>query len=125
MPITGEKPGKGTYACIACGQAVILDDNTDRLPPCLTCSGVNYNRGVKIMAKPVSPTGGTNVAEFIWADDHKLKGWIDLDNFMVFDMEDHSSSGQGKKIGHKKGKYKKLGEKVKTMHIREKDKENI
>ncbi len=30
---TGEKPGKGTYKCLNCGQNVVLDDNTDTLPP--------------------------------------------------------------------------------------------
>ncbi len=42
MPTTGEKPGKGTYKCTKCGQIVVLDDNTDTLPPCPTCNGTNF-----------------------------------------------------------------------------------
>src|SRR3954453_22598846 len=34
MSTTGQKPGKGTYSCTDCGQTVVLDDNTDTLPPC-------------------------------------------------------------------------------------------
>lgn len=30
----GEKPGKGTYRCIYCGNTVVLDNDDDRLPPC-------------------------------------------------------------------------------------------
>ena len=37
MHTTGEKPGKGTYICISCGTRVVLDDNTDTLPPCPKC----------------------------------------------------------------------------------------
>lgn len=37
MPTTGEKPGKGTYVCKNCGQKVVLDDNTDTLPPYSKC----------------------------------------------------------------------------------------
>ncbi|MCB0156030.1 MAG: hypothetical protein KDF65_14645 [Anaerolineae bacterium] len=33
----GEKPGKGTYACVKCGWQVTLDDNSDRLHPCGIC----------------------------------------------------------------------------------------
>ena len=39
---TGEKPGKGTYRCTACGQSVVLDDTTDTLPPCPRCSGTSF-----------------------------------------------------------------------------------
>jgi len=42
MPTTGEKPGKGTYYCIKCGQAVTLDDASDTLPPCPRCNGTEY-----------------------------------------------------------------------------------
>lgn len=42
MPTTGEKPGKGTYYCTNCGQAVTLDDDTDTLPPCPKCDGTNF-----------------------------------------------------------------------------------
>ena len=44
MPKTGEKPGKGTYRCRACGQTVILDDTTDTLPPCPKCGEVWYDK---------------------------------------------------------------------------------
>jgi hypothetical protein len=40
----GEKPGKGTYICIKCGQRVTLDDDTDTLPPCPSCQGCDYRR---------------------------------------------------------------------------------
>lgn len=42
MYSTGEKPGKGTYKCVACGQIVVLDDNTDTLPPCPSCEKTTY-----------------------------------------------------------------------------------
>jgi len=42
MPTTGEKPGNGAYTCKACGEVVILDDNTDTLPPCPRCSKTEY-----------------------------------------------------------------------------------
>ena len=44
MPKTGEKPGKGTYRCVACGQTVVLDDATDTLPPCPKCDGSTYRK---------------------------------------------------------------------------------
>lgn len=43
MPITGEKPGTETYTCAKCGQVVVLDDNTDTLPPCPKCNGAEFN----------------------------------------------------------------------------------
>lgn len=39
---TGEKPGKGIYICVQCGQRVVLDDDTDTLPPCPRCNGTEY-----------------------------------------------------------------------------------
>ena len=42
MHKTGEKPGKGNYQCVTCGQIVTLDDNTDTLPPCPRCSSTTY-----------------------------------------------------------------------------------
>ena len=30
----GEKPGKGSYKCRICGKILVLDDETDVLPPC-------------------------------------------------------------------------------------------
>ena len=41
---TGEKPGKGTYQCTKSGTIVVLNDNTDRLPPCPTCNNVYYRK---------------------------------------------------------------------------------
>ena len=41
---TGEKPGKGEYTCTNCGQVVVLDDNTDTLPPCPKYSGDTYSK---------------------------------------------------------------------------------
>lgn len=42
MAKTGEKPGKGTYICKHCGQEIVLDDNTDTLPPCPKCNKTEY-----------------------------------------------------------------------------------
>jgi DNA-directed RNA polymerase subunit RPC12/RpoP len=42
MSTTGEKPGKGVYTCTKCGQKVVLDDNSDTLPPCPRCNGTRY-----------------------------------------------------------------------------------
>lgn len=42
MPTTGEKPGKGTYTCTNCGTVVVLDDDTDTLPPCRKCGGTDF-----------------------------------------------------------------------------------
>lgn len=39
---TGEKPGKGEYVCLTCGQVVRLDDNSDTLPPCPKCEATLY-----------------------------------------------------------------------------------
>jgi len=44
MPNTGEKPGKGTYVCKACGAIVVLDDATDTLPPCPKCHETSYKK---------------------------------------------------------------------------------
>jgi DNA-directed RNA polymerase subunit RPC12/RpoP len=41
---TGQKPGKGKYKCTKCGQIVVLDDNTDPLPPCPKCNNTTYTR---------------------------------------------------------------------------------
>ena len=43
MATTGEKPGAGTYTCDNSGQVVVLDDNTDTLPPCPKCNGTEYH----------------------------------------------------------------------------------
>lgn len=44
MYTTGEKPGKGRYQCIKCGQIVVLDDDTDTLPPCPRCDGTTFRK---------------------------------------------------------------------------------
>lgn len=44
MVKTGEKPGKGLYLCITCGQSVRLDDDTDTMPPCPKCDGTNFEK---------------------------------------------------------------------------------
>ena len=41
---TGEKPGKCTYVCTFRGQRVVLDDNTDTLPPCPKCNKTSYTK---------------------------------------------------------------------------------
>lgn len=33
----GEKPGKGRYCCTNCKWSVLLDGDSDRLPPCGSC----------------------------------------------------------------------------------------
>lgn len=40
---TGEKPGAGTYTCDNCGQVVVLDDDSDRLPACPKCHETEYH----------------------------------------------------------------------------------
>ncbi|GMQ59795.1 hypothetical protein AN1V17_41950 [Vallitalea sediminicola] len=41
---TGEKPSKGTCICTTCGQRVVLDNNTDILPPCPKCEATTYRK---------------------------------------------------------------------------------
>jgi len=48
MPITGQKPGKGTYYCTQCAQSVTLYDNMDTLPLCPKCSNKYYRSIVSI-----------------------------------------------------------------------------
>lgn len=43
MATTGEKPGAGTYTSDNCGQVVVLDDESDRLPACPKCHGTEYH----------------------------------------------------------------------------------
>ena len=42
MATTGEKPGKGVYHC---EQSVVLDDNSDTLPPCPKCNHTEFTKG--------------------------------------------------------------------------------
>lgn len=41
---SGEKPGKGAYICVYCGQRVVLDDDNDTLPPCPRCHLTVYRK---------------------------------------------------------------------------------
>jgi len=41
----GEKPGKGRYVCINCGEDLYLDDSTDTLPPCAKCNKCKFKKG--------------------------------------------------------------------------------
>lgn len=42
MSRTGEKPGKGTYTCTKCGYVIVLDNDTDTLPPCPRCHNTEF-----------------------------------------------------------------------------------
>ena len=42
MHRTGEKPGKGMYVCTKCRQEVVLDDDSDTLPPCPKCENTTF-----------------------------------------------------------------------------------
>ena len=44
MASTGEKPGKGTYRCTKCGQIVVLDQNSDTMPPCPKCNNTTFTK---------------------------------------------------------------------------------
>jgi hypothetical protein len=39
---TGEKPGKGRYQCTVDAQIVVLDDDSDTLPPCPRCNNTTF-----------------------------------------------------------------------------------
>ena len=40
---TGEKPGRGKYACTNCETCVVLDED-DKLPPCPKCTNSEFTR---------------------------------------------------------------------------------
>lgn len=40
----GEKPGAGRYACTNCDKELVLDDNTDTLPPCSKCDNCTFEK---------------------------------------------------------------------------------
>lgn len=40
--ITGTRPGKGNYTCTDCGKDIMLDQDSDRLPPCKKCNGTRF-----------------------------------------------------------------------------------
>lgn len=42
MYSTGERPGKGLYKCVNCGEVIKLDDNSDTLPPCPKCHSTRW-----------------------------------------------------------------------------------
>ena len=44
MPKTGEKPGKGTYKCLNCGEIIHLDDDSDTMPPCPVCQYTEFEK---------------------------------------------------------------------------------
>ena len=41
---TGEKPGKGTYVCTICGKVIVLNDDSDTLPPCPQCHATSWEK---------------------------------------------------------------------------------
>lgn len=41
---TGEKPGKGTYRCLHCGQLVELKSDDEQLPPCPNCHHEKFEK---------------------------------------------------------------------------------
>ncbi len=43
---TGERPGADTYICLGCNQIVILDDDTDTMPPCPACNGTVFKKSI-------------------------------------------------------------------------------
>ena len=42
---SGEKPGKGIYVCTQCKQIIVLNDQTDTLPPCPKCNNGEFING--------------------------------------------------------------------------------
>ena len=41
---TGQKPGKGYYACRKCGQVTYLESDDRVLPPCPKCKGTHWDK---------------------------------------------------------------------------------
>ncbi|NYT00702.1 MAG: zinc ribbon-containing protein [Methanocellales archaeon] len=41
----GEKPGKGRYICINCGEDLYLDDEMDAILPCEKCNSCYFQKG--------------------------------------------------------------------------------
>jgi len=41
---TGEKPGKGYYACRKCGRVIYLNSDADVLPVCPECEGRDWDK---------------------------------------------------------------------------------
>ena len=44
MYSTGDRPGKGRYRCVKCGEIVALDDDSDTLPPCSSCDATEWKK---------------------------------------------------------------------------------
>ena len=44
MNRTGDKPGKGTYQCPVCGEIIVLENDTDTLPPCPKCHALTWDK---------------------------------------------------------------------------------
>ena len=41
---TGQKPGKGRYKCTKCGEIIVLDQDSDTLPPCPKCHNTTFTK---------------------------------------------------------------------------------
>ncbi|MFL0197492.1 hypothetical protein ACJDU8_18270 [Clostridium sp. WILCCON 0269] len=41
---TGDKPGKGSYKCTTCGEIIVLEKDTDFLPPCPRCRHMEFEK---------------------------------------------------------------------------------
>ncbi len=39
---SGETPGKGIYTCKCCGQKIVMQKDTDKLPPCPECDNNEF-----------------------------------------------------------------------------------
>lgn len=44
----GARPGKGIYRCLGCNWTVVLDEESDRLPPCDRCGRGQRVRYIRI-----------------------------------------------------------------------------
>lgn len=51
---TGSQPGKGRYLCSGCKDDVVLDDDTDRLPPCAKCHKTDFSKAQQEKAEKKS-----------------------------------------------------------------------
>ncbi len=44
MYICGQRPGKGRYICLKCGEDLHLDNSNDTLPPCAKCHNCKFTK---------------------------------------------------------------------------------
>ena len=44
MYTADEKPGKGVYKCMKCRELVVLNDDSEILPPCPRCGRIHYTK---------------------------------------------------------------------------------